>query len=193
MCHGMYCSGSSLNSFKRKKIICVFPESPTRTISWPDGLETNVKSWYNYYTRNDGKCAHDLIEQRNFISQSRRLQLIIKKYCMLYGNKNVFVGGYSQGGTIAADAAMRLGISIGGLILCRSCFLNNMSPICTKFPILVMAGKYDQIYPLKFQKRCMKQLKNKFIVDDTLDHFKFSRKEIYYVLSWIMSNSEGSL
>ena len=81
--HGMYGHSSNyetlvdniLNISKNIKIIV--PNSPIRDIDWPAGKEYNVRSWYNYFTRNDGLLEHDIIETEHFYEQTTRITTII--------------------------------------------------------------------------------------------------------------------
>lgn len=186
-CHGMYCTPESLKSLQRqaKGIKCIFPKAPTRTISWPNGRERDVISWYNYYSDNRGKP--DVIEERNFNSQVRRIQQIVRREVKRFGKKNVFVGGVSQGGTVAGAVATIEGI---GLILSRSCFIftDIMKDYKkdAKFPILVTSGYDDQVYPVPFQKKSLKCFPHAhWKLFPNIDHHKYSSDEIKYIVKWI--------
>ena len=57
--HGMYCTGDMFEQMPRimselggqpSGIRWIFPNAPSRTISWPSGSEDGVTAWYNYYT-----------------------------------------------------------------------------------------------------------------------------------------------
>lgn len=48
---GMYSNYQEMIYLKRiKNIKFIFVDSKQMTIDWPQGKESNVKSWYNYYT-----------------------------------------------------------------------------------------------------------------------------------------------
>ena len=54
----------------------IFPSSPVRTISWPQGPESGVRAWYDYYTARGGSMRHDEINRTHLkqMTQARRSQ-----------------------------------------------------------------------------------------------------------------------
>ena len=122
--HGMYQNYKSLKniSLKIKKnnqfIKVIILNAPKIDIDWPQGKEYNVSSWYNYYTRYDGKMKLDIINLKNFYEQVNRLELLIEQEVMNHyiNPNNILLMGVSQGGTIAMHAALNSKYKIGGII-----------------------------------------------------------------------------
>jgi len=200
MLHGMYCDANSMkkqyNILVNKLIYTkfIFVDSPTMTINWPDGKERNVKSWYNYYTRNDGVMEHDTIELSDMNTQTKRLLRIIENEVkILKDNKKVYLCGSSQGGTVCLNTLMHYHQSLGGLFCMRTILMNNITkvnPIAKNTPIYIFSGENDEIYLLKLQKLSYIHLeyngyKINWVIESGLTHSEYTDKEELFIINYM--------
>ena len=170
-------------NFKFLKIILL--HSPNIDIDWPDGKEFNVNSWYNYYTRNDNLMIHDNINKINYKEKYLKINNIIKKENCLVG-KNVILGGYSQGGTLAYDIILNSFNLIKAGFIFHSIFMDNIIRINKikniQIPIFIVSGKKDNIYNFKFQEKMINLLRSKDIliywkILENITHCEYSNEE----------------
>jgi phospholipase/carboxylesterase len=128
--------------------------APRRTVHWPSGTEDDVTSWYDYYTRKDGEDEHDTINIRHLEAQTERLVTIVKTEMRRIDPARVFVGGFSQGGTVAMHACAIGALKhIGGALSLRACFMHSLvkTPLVKDLNLLVFAGSNDDVYTLSLQ------------------------------------------
>ena len=190
--HGMYSSANDIhnnfsnisNFFPNMKFILI--ESPIRNIDWPDGVEYNVKSWYNYYSRNDNKNFHDIIDVKQFNDQILRIETYIKNELDILKNNNVILSGYSQGGTLIFDLVLNSKYKVKSGIILHSVFMDNVIDINNiknkKIPLHIISGEKDKIYNLRLQRSMINKLRLKNIYIDwkilnNISHCEFSYLE----------------
>jgi len=198
--HGMCCYAEDMKDNFQKliehypSIKFIFINSPTMTVNWPDGKQHNVKSWYNYYTCNDGLLKHDIIDINGLNDQKNRIIKVLNRETNLLGdNKKIFLCGSSQGGTVCLHSLMHLNYPIGGVFCLRTVFMDNISkvnPNNKETPIFIFAGQNDEIYKLLLQRRSFSKLANSgFIlywhVQPKLDHSTYSKKEVNTINKWL--------
>jgi predicted esterase len=188
------------NNIKNLKII--LPESPTRNISWPQGKEYNIISWYNYYTCNNNKFKHDLIDINHFNIQTERIYKILNNEMTLLNNKsqNIIIGGFSQGGTIAFNIGLNYNYTLGGIIGIHTIFMNNVINInsihninnipINNIPIYLFSGVKDNIYNINFQSRSLNSLREKkykivWNIEKNIGHCEYSDNEHPFILNSI--------
>ena len=112
--HGMYQDNNSLLTLAQtiqdnKNIKVILPNAPLRNITCHEYDEYDkhkVRSWYNYYTKKDGKMEHDDIELCHFLEQTKRINKIIQDETQLISSENIIIAGVSQGGTLAFNIAL---------------------------------------------------------------------------------------
>lgn len=214
MLHGMSDNYKSLleiafkihNKYKNIKII--IPNSPCITIDWPDGKETNVNSWYNYYTQNDNLMIHDNIDINQFNTQTRRIINIINNESKQVGSDNVILHGVSQGGTICFNILFKKYVKIKCFILIHTCLMNNI--IDTKNitknitnnknqkQLYIFSGNRDNVYNLKLQQKSISKLYNEkynetynkkyniyWHIEPNLNHCEYSKNEENFIIDSI--------
>lgn len=128
--HGLYGQGDDFADLpasmkdlgiQRDGVKFVFPEAPQRRMCWPDGPEEGVSAWYNYYSDNSGKMHDDDIDMEELNSVAKNLHsLIADEVAIVNDSSKVILGGNSQGGTVAAHAALTCSKPLGALLLLRS-------------------------------------------------------------------------
>jgi phospholipase/carboxylesterase len=138
-----------------KHLKIILPSAPKRNISWPNGTEYNILSWYDYFTCNNNKYEHDLINYSHFNYQTNKIYKILDKELILLNNnaKNIIIGGFSQGGTLAFNIGLNYKYNLGGIIGIHTIFMNNIINInnANNIPIYLFSGKKDKIYNINFQ------------------------------------------
>lgn len=200
MLHGMYCDASSMKEQykdlidKFTYIKFIFVDSPTMTIDWPEGKERNVKSWYNYFTRNDGIMNHDNIDLNHMNTQSKRvLRIIENEIKILKDSKKIYLCGSSQGGTVCLHTLMQCTQSLGGVFCMRTILMNNIThvnSIAKYTPIYIFSGENDEIYLLKLQKRSYIHLeyngyKINWTIEPELSHSEYTEKESEFIINYM--------
>ena len=177
----------------------IYPVAPTRTISWPTGPESDVSSWYNYFTRRDGELHHDELDVGQLSAQTRRIHAILDREAALLDNdrRRLILGGISQGGTVAIHAAVSYGRELGGLLALRSCLIDSVTVLrdrrnaVTNTPVFVFAAGQDSVYAIELQQRGYDQLEAAGFrverhLETKLSHWDDSRNEKYCLASWIV-------
>ena len=187
----------------------IVPNAPKRDIDWPEGRETNIRCWYNYFTSRDGELQHDDIDQLQYWDQCSRITSIIKKEAAIIDTRNIIVIGESQGGTIAAGVATMLhrdrdheqnkDQDIGGFIICDSVFMDNVlmdneftrhsDPVITS-AIYIYSSELDEIYTLQLQQESVTRLKlepliKDWFIDMGITHSQTGDNRDHCILSWI--------
>lgn len=165
MLHGMYCDNTSfdtlvssiLNANQNVKII--LPDAPIRDIDWPEGKETDVNSWYNYFTCRDGELEHDTIDLTHYNSESIKIKNLIEREGNYINYKNIVLLGESQGGTIVSRLALEIEKQIGAFILIDTVFMDNiLIPVVRYKNIYIYSSEQDEVYRLELQKNSVKNL-----------------------------------
>ena len=142
---------------KNTKII--IPQCKKMIIKWPDGKQEKLRSWYNYYTRNDNLMKHDLINSKQFDKNTKIILDIIEKEFTYNNNIKVSLCGISQGGTVAINAAIMSKYKLEKIICIDTIFLNNyndLNIIDTKHKqkFKILSSLNDKIYNFDFQLIC---------------------------------------
>jgi len=199
--HGMYSNNESFNKFLNyfknhhkykfiyNNIKFIIPSSPIITLHYCYPYINKISAWYNYFTCYDGLCKIDKIDIDEFNFQSERIANIIKKESkILNNNKQIFIIGVSQGGTIAFNIIKYLPFNIGAIVSINSIYMNKYIKLNKKYnkiPIYIYSLLKDEIYPFKFQKFCYKVLEKKNFKlkwyinsidkhsDENIDQYKF--------------------
>lgn len=138
------------------RIKFIIPETSRININWPDGIEENVRSWYNYYTRKDNLHEHDIIDQKQFGISTKNIINIIEKESRSISPDKITLAGISQGGTVAINAALNLKFKIKQVLCIDTIFLNSYfdykvfsEGIRQDFKIFQSSN--DKVYNPKFQ------------------------------------------
>lgn len=131
-------------------------------INWPSGIEKNLSSWYNYYTRNDDLFIHDNINTKQFRTITDEVVKIINKEHSL-NKKDIHLVGISQGGTIAINSSIKLKFKIKNVICIDTIFMNNYTKnrLNVSQNFRVLQSKYDDVYNIIFQDKCYYLLSEK--------------------------------
>ena len=187
----------------------IIPDAPKRDIDWPEGRETNIRCWYNYFTSRDGELQHDDIDEIQYWEQCSRILSVIKSEASIIDAGNIIVIGESQGGTIATGVASMLNrdtntdtnidtnldLEIGGIIICDSVFMdnillqNNKESFITS-PIYIYSSEFDEIYTLQLQQESVTRLKlepliKDWFIDMGITHSQTGDNRDHCILSWI--------
>jgi serine/threonine protein kinase/predicted esterase len=182
----------------------IFPTAPVRTISWPTGPETNVQSWYDYFTDCSGKDEFDQIDLKHLNEMTTILQNMINEEMVLLernitgshgdARRRVMLGGCSQGGTLALHAVLSRSWSLPPyLVALRTIVLEETitaaAQVVSSPPTLtvqVFSAEMDQVFVENLRKRSFQSLENIghqvcHHVEVGLDHVTDSMMELYFV------------
>jgi predicted esterase len=134
----------------------IIPEASRININWPEGIEENVRSWYNYYTRKDNIHEHDIIDQKHFDINTRNIINIIEKESGSISPDKITLSGISQGGTVAINSALKLKFKIKQVLCIDTIFLNSyfdykLFSEAIRQDFKVFQSSNDKVYNPKFQ------------------------------------------
>jgi len=126
------------------------------------GYPKKCKSWYNYYTKRDNLHRHDTISQDEFGFITEELIRIIKREAKIVTPEMLSIVGFSQGGTICINAALRLKFRIKNIKCIDTIFLHTHSDTnnCVSQYFQILISKKDEIYNPKFQEYCYSVLES---------------------------------
>lgn len=138
------------------RIKFIIPETSKININWPEGIEENVRSWYNYYTRKDDVHEHDIIDQKQFGISTKNIINIIEKESRSISPDKITLAGISQGGTVAINAALNLKFKIKQVLCIDTIFLNSyfdykLFPEAIRQDLKIFQSSNDKIYNPIFQ------------------------------------------
>jgi predicted esterase len=197
--HGMYGSAKDFNDLSvhlsHMGCRCILMSAPRRTVHWPSGAEEDITSWYDYYTRKDGEEEHDTINLRHLETQTERLVTIVKTEMRRIHPTRIFVGGCSQGGTVAMHACATGALKyIGGALSLRACFMHSLvkTPLVKDLNLLVFAGSSDDVYTLSLQRTAFGVFEQhganvQWVVKNGLKHHSPSSSEMTCSIQFICS------
>ena len=169
----------------------IIPQSPTIDVHYPNNTIFNCNSWYDYYTQYDGVENIDEISEDDFQKSTQGILKIINKENKLINNKNIFLIGVSQGGTLIFNILKYLKFPIGKSFIIDSVYMYNYINLkkC-QTPIIIISHFLDQIYTYDFQKYCLTYLTNNnisynFLTIDHGYHAEESSEQFIYILNKI--------
>eukprot|EP00967_Tisochrysis_lutea_P058268 scaffold74050_cov37-Tisochrysis_lutea.AAC.11 len=148
----------------------IFPNAPRRTMHWPgsDWSRRGFAAWYTYYTDLSGQSSADADEIAvcELEASAAALRALAAAEAAALGGdySRVFVGGYSQGGTVAAHAAVTEGAPrLAGVLLSRSVLMAQTIPSLTAAegsptPFFAFRSGRDNVYPIDVQCRSQERL-----------------------------------
>mmetsp|Transcript_14293 Transcript_14293/g.47695 ORF Transcript_14293/g.47695 Transcript_14293/m.47695 type:complete len:285 (+) Transcript_14293:96-950(+) len=201
--HGMHCDGRMFQRLPQLLTALggnasgtrfIFPSSPVRTISWPQGPESGVRAWYDYYTARGGSMRHDEINRTHLKQMTQAVhRLLDAEVASLGGDPSrVAIGGNSQGGTVAIHAALTYPKPLAALFSLCSILL-DVTPappaLAGRLPVYVFTAEFDQEYAPRFQHKCFKRLADVGFrlfshVEPGLDHYTTSTAELHHAAAW---------
>lgn len=153
-----------VNKISRKKlgVKFVIPVARKMDITWPQGIQKNCSSWYNYFTRYDNLIKHDIINLIEFENNTEKLISIIKKECKIINPEFITLIGLSQGGTICINASLRLNVKLKSIKCIDTIFLHTYYKYhpCKRQNFQVLQSIKDEIYNPIFQNHCYDILKS---------------------------------
>jgi predicted esterase len=211
--HPMHCNGDYFNSlvvnfeknnfsnyiFESIKFIMV--NADKIDIDYPNNKLYNISSWYNYYTCNDGIDKIDKINTEQYYMQSNRILNIINNEAFILNNYNrIFLVGVSQGGTLLFDILNNIPRNIGGIFAIKTIYMYKYTKLTNKFintPIYIFSGNNDDIYTIKFQKKCYRKIINKkyrtkWLIKENLDHNTKSLDEDNFIINNFINKINNS-
>tara|TARA_E500000178_G_C16972255_1_gene731506 strand:+ start:754 stop:1482 length:729 start_codon:yes stop_codon:yes gene_type:complete len=211
--HPMHCNSDYFNSlivnfeknnhsnFLFESIKFIMVNADKMDIDYPNNKLYNISSWYNYYTCNDGIDKIDKINTEQYYIQSNRILNIINNEAFILNNYNrIFLVGVSQGGTLLFDILNNIPRNIGGIFAIKTIYMYKYTKLTNKFintPIYIFSGNDDNIYTIKFQKKCYKKIinkkyKTKWLIKENLDHNTKSLDEDNFIINNFINKINNS-
>ena len=187
--HPMYNDYTSMLKYcNNNKFRYILIQSPIININWPNNIDYNVNSWYNYYSDYSGLNKQDNISLIDLNNISIDIQFLIKQL----KNDKLILGGISQGATIALHNSLHYyNNNIIGVFSLRSILLKHTrihKKINKKLRIFTYNGNNDKIYIKKLYLKSFIKL-NKFNVDSYIEqstgHNDTSFNEFKYLNNWL--------
>ena len=153
-----------INKINKPGTKFVIPIADKKTINWPDEIEKNCISWYNYFSRCDNMCKHDIIDANQFEKITKNIIELILQESKLIDPSRISLAGISQGGTICINAALKLNFSIKNIICIDTIFLDSYFKHEIKLNhakqiFKILYSNKDKIYNPVFQIKCYNVLK----------------------------------
>ncbi len=160
--------------------------APTMPVTINMGME--MPSWYDI-TSLDTATGQKLISQSDLQSSSLRIQSHLQKEIeILKGDsRKVFLGGFSQGGSLSLFSGLGYEQILGGICACSACLFESvevekLDTEKREIPILLYHGEMDPMVMYNYAVDSYKPLHNlefnvKFHSEKELGH-SFSLKEL---------------
>lgn len=165
--------------------------------------------WYRYLGGTMASLHHQdsqKIDEGDFVSSSRAVQAEVTRQAQRLGTfEKVFLLSYSQGGTIAMDAAMELNQNLGGVLLLRTTVMQlsftkfaarNLVP--KQFPVLVTgARRANRVYTMEetdriFERLCDQGWNARYHVFSVGHGAEWLEDELDYIHGHLRSWMDGS-
>lgn len=161
--HALSCDGSSFDSLAEElsRLGCkvVAPSAPVRRLHWHHGV-TEVRSWYDYYTKRDGEDRHDVINVRHLGMVSDYILQVVDEHHT--NGTPLILGGVSQGGTVVYHllATMSNIPCLVAAMISRSTFLHTLvpNPVRRDVHLLVFSAGADEIYSPQLSETALNYL-----------------------------------
>lgn len=126
----------------------IFPHAPIRPITINQGM--SMRAWYDITSLTSRE--DDVLG----IEQSRQAieQLILQQQQAGIDPKKIILAGFSQGGAMALQVALRYPLALGGvLVLSGYLPAASLIPVAnqeqSQMPIALFHGEYDEIIPIQ--------------------------------------------
>jgi predicted esterase len=164
-------------------------------VDYPNNKQFNINSWYNYYTCNNNINELDIINLEHFNNQSLRIKYIIDNEKLSIHNKNIFICGVSQGGTLLFNILNKLNYNIGCIFCIKSIYMHDYIKLNKnrQTSIFIYSGKKDDVYTIEYQKKLINILKknnfkiNDWFIDNNIDHQTKSINEDNFIINKLYS------
>ena len=146
----------------KSKTRFIFPHAPTCAVTINAGQV--MPAWYDIISISDNTVED---EQGIRATEKKIVALLEHELASGVAAKNIVLAGFSQGGAMALQTALRFSHSLAG-ILALSAYLPLSSSLASErsvenqdIPILMMHGDYDPVVPIQLAeiaKQCLFEL-----------------------------------
>lgn len=143
----------------KSKTRFIFPHAPSRPVTINNGYI--MPAWYDVVAL-DGQAPED--EQGIRASQQQIISLIEHEKAQGIESKNILLAGFSQGGAIAMQTALRYEEPLAGL-LALSTYLPLRDSLATEassqnksIKLMMSHGEYDPVVPIELAQASKQQL-----------------------------------
>jgi len=149
----------------------VFPQAPEETVP-PDG-PVGKRGWWRLdlasYRAGDGKSLPDMrgAQPVGLANAAAKVRLLISDlhHREPFADNGVILGGFSQGGMIAAEVAFRSEQKLQALILLSPTFVDEQHwiegmPRRKGLPVFISHGRRDDVLPFDASERLQKAMRD---------------------------------
>lgn len=155
--HGLGDSGSSFHGFRQMRLPVApvrwhFPTAAQRPISLAGGMPMNA--WFDLDDLPVTKNGRD--DEEGFAASVRRVTAIIDAEVDAgVDPRNIYLGGFSQGGAMTLAAGLRYAAPLGGLVVCagwlpmREKLDEWRSATSSRTPVFFAHGRHDDKVPFE--------------------------------------------
>ena len=143
----------------------VFPHAPEMPVTINNGWR--MPAWYDILAADiDRHVDEDQLRH----SAGRVRDLVDREVARGIASERILIGGFSQGGAVAYEAALTYPKPLGGLFALSSYLATadsiEINPVQQKLPILVCHGKTDGVVPEKLGRRSVLALNEMGLLAD---------------------------
>lgn len=138
----------------------IYPKAPLRSITCYKGHI--YPAWFDYFTKY--RMKKECINENHLIKIRKRLHRIVDKEVKYHNNdaKKIFIGGYSQGCSMAMDMGITYPKKLGGIIGFKGDIPNITDENKHKQDIWVCHGKKDYTIGYNVAKESYDKYRNEY-------------------------------
>jgi phospholipase/carboxylesterase len=168
----------------------IFPNAPVRPVTINNGL--SMRAWYDVYSRD----ARDREDAASIRASAAALHGLIDRECAAgISARRIVLAGFSQGGAIALQAALRYPQPLAG-ILALSTYLPLAATLAAEgtaanraIPILMCHGVQDPILPLDLAHQALAFLRAQGYAPQLLEYpmpHSLCAAEVLDISQWLV-------
>ena len=168
----------------------IFPNAPVRPVTINNGL--SMRAWYDVYSRD----ARDREDAASIRASAAALHGLIDRECAAgISARRIVLAGFSQGGAIALQAALRYPQPLAG-VLALSTYLPLAASLAGEataanraIPILMCHGLHDPVVPLALARQSFAALKAQGYAPQLLEYpmqHSLCAEEVLAISAWLV-------
>ena len=168
----------------------IFPNAPVRPVTVNNGL--SMRAWYDIYSRG----VRDREDAAGIRASSAAVHALIDRECAAgISAARIVLAGFSQGGAIALQAALRYPRALAG-ILALSTYLPLAATLASEataanhaIPILMCHGLHDPVVPLDLARQSLAALKAQGYAPQLLEYpmqHSLCAAEVVAIRQWLV-------
>ena len=145
---------------RQLQIRYLFPHAPEMPVTINNGWR--MRAWYDILALDIDRH----VDVAQLQESARRVQdLVDRERERGIASERILIGGFSQGGAVAFEAALTYPLPLAGLFVLSSylatCETLQPEPVQSSLPILVCHGESDAVVPERLGRHSVQELDNK--------------------------------